>query len=198
MYSKWRKVNGKVMAFNGIYANVLRNSPSGTNESDWVTLAQRLYKVKIKQDFAHMEFWVEVKDHYKWKALESAEDFTGGASKRSKTSSTTYSFSSEAHTGIDLNNAQQDEEPVQHMERDRAKRKLKGVVGSSSGTNVDQMMKKLDGYDTTLQSIAEMKKLREQTREMELMLEDDSQLDEESRSWLARAKTNLRKRFTFN
>ena len=76
-----------------------------------------------------MEFWVAVKDHYKWKALGSAKDFTGGASKRSKPSSTTYSFSSEAHTDIDLNNAQQDKEPVQHMGRDRAKKKLKGVVG---------------------------------------------------------------------
>ncbi|KAL4582255.1 hypothetical protein LXL04_006799 [Taraxacum kok-saghyz] len=93
-----------------------------------------------------MEFLVTVKCHYKWKTLRSANDFTGGVSKRSKTSSTTHSFSSNAHTDIDLNNAQQYEGPVQHMGRDRAKRKLKGVAGSSSGTNVDQVMEKLSMY----------------------------------------------------
>ncbi|KAL4584246.1 hypothetical protein LXL04_008841 [Taraxacum kok-saghyz] len=63
-----------------------------------------------------MELWEMVREHHKWKALESADDFTGGLAKRSKTSSTTHSFSSDSHTGIDLNYAHQYEEPVQQPE----------------------------------------------------------------------------------
>ncbi|KAL4585439.1 hypothetical protein LXL04_010060 [Taraxacum kok-saghyz] len=112
---------------------------------------------------------------------------------------TTHSISSDAHigTGIDLN-AQQYDEPVRHMGRDRAKRKLKGVAGSSSDTNITEVIEKLDKYDTTLKTIADAKFLREQNRAMELMLRDDSHLDEESRSWFGKAKTDLRKRFSFN
>ncbi|KAL4588321.1 hypothetical protein LXL04_001205 [Taraxacum kok-saghyz] len=119
-------------------------------------------------------------------------------SKRSKTSSTTHSYSSDAHTGtgIDLN-AQQYEEPVRHMGRNRAKRKLKGVAGSSSDTNITEVIGKLDKYDATLQNIAEAKMLKEQHRAMDLILRDDSHLDEENRSWLAKAKANVRKKFTF-
>ena len=196
-YSKWRNVNTKVMAFNGIYINIVRAPPSGTNESDWVTTAQNLFKVKTKQTFQHMEFWLVVRNYSKWKALESADDFTGVSTKRSKTSSTTHSGSSDAHTGIDLN-AQQYEEPVRHMGRDQAKRKLKGVAGSSSDTNVTEMIGKLDKYDATLQTIAKAKMLREEHRAMEMILRDDSHLDEENRSWLAKAKANIRKKFTFN
>ncbi|KAL4566680.1 hypothetical protein LXL04_030801 [Taraxacum kok-saghyz] len=194
IYSKWRNVNNKVMTFNGIYVNIEWAPPSGTNPLDWVTTAQKLFKVKTKQPFAHMKFWEAVRNFSKWKALESANEFAGGASKRSKTSSTAHSISSDAHTGtgIDLN-AQQYEEPVRHMGRDQAKRKLKGVAGSSSNTNITEVIEKLDKYDTTLKTIVDAKFLREQNRAMELMLRDDSHLDEESRSWFGKAKANLRK-----
>ena len=109
-----------------------------------------------------MELWEMVREHHKWKALESADDFTGGLAKRSKTSSTTHSFSSDSHTGIDLNYARQYEEPVQYIGRDRAKNlakiKLKDDVDASSGTNVDQVMEKLFRFDNTPQNIAETKK----------------------------------------
>ncbi|KAL4567208.1 hypothetical protein LXL04_022784 [Taraxacum kok-saghyz] len=158
-HPKWRNTDAKVMVFNGIYANITRNKPR-----------------------IGLEFWEAVRNRRKWNPLESANDFT--TPKRSKKSSTTHRFSSNAHTGIDLNNVEQYKEPVQYMGRDQtkdlAKRKLKGVTGSSSSTNAEEVMEKLSRFDNTVESLVDLRNTREKTCAMELMLGDDSHLDKES------------------
>ncbi|KAL4572255.1 hypothetical protein LXL04_019025 [Taraxacum kok-saghyz] len=80
-----KNINKKLMEFNDIYGNVVWNSPTGSNESDWVTLAEGLFKAKTKQPFTHTEFWEMLRNQLKWKTLESADDFTGVAGSWSGT-----------------------------------------------------------------------------------------------------------------
>ena len=66
----------------------------------------------------------------KWQDIKSSETFMGGSSKRTKTSETTHSQSSDAYVGIDLNEEESFEVPrvTRLMIRDRVKRKRQQLV----------------------------------------------------------------------
>ncbi|CAI9285524.1 unnamed protein product [Lactuca saligna] len=95
------------LEFGIIYVSEQKGSTtpqSGANEVDVFENFCKIYKAKVGKPFGNEEFWGVVKGKPKWHNLRSVDDYAG-ASKRSKTTNTTHSNSSDAHIGgIDLNN----------------------------------------------------------------------------------------------
>ena len=90
-----------------------------------------MYQNQKRANFKFLHNGNILKLSKKWQWFDDSEIFTGGSSKRTKTSETTHSQSSDAHVGIELN----EEEPFEAqkvtrpMGRDQAK--LKGKMAAS-------------------------------------------------------------------
>ncbi|KAL4585059.1 hypothetical protein LXL04_009672 [Taraxacum kok-saghyz] len=201
IYAKWRPTNKSVMKFNGIYVNFCRQPPSGANQMDIIGLAEQQYADVTGTVFKSKVFWDVVKNHPKWLALKSPDDFTcGRGSKRSKTSSSTYTNteSSDGRTGIDLNVEEEPSEPpTVHVGRDaaRAKRKQKGVADSSSGATYTS--EHLQNLNVSLDGISKAKQVKAK-KAVYKMLEEDPYLDPEvKKEVLAKARQDLYKTFSW-
>lgn len=158
IYSKWRGVSKIAKAFEAIFAQCKRNWPSGANIDDVMLAARQQYidKNGTKNPFnAHAEaFWRVIRDNEKWREQTSFHQFDVGinATKRFKSSTSTHSQSSDANVGFDIN--QEREADVLPIDRDQAKRKMKG---GSSGTNSSAELQQLNEQVATLQTLHEEK-----------------------------------------
>ena len=60
--SKWRQMNRKVLAFNGIYNNLVNSRRSGQSDDDVKKNAYKFYRTTQQANFVHEHVWDVVKN----------------------------------------------------------------------------------------------------------------------------------------
>lgn len=159
--TKFRVVNGYANKFNGLFVNFMGQRESGESNQDILKKAFSVYQHDNKDKlFRHMAFWEVVHQYLRWKGVGTDPAPTHG-SKRSKTSETQYTTSSNAHIGVDVNEIPDDfERPVG---RNRAKAKGKAAALSSS-VNDGKMDDVNEKFDQVLSTISTHVKSTEEER----------------------------------
>nr|KAJ0188335.1 hypothetical protein LSAT_V11C900456340 [Lactuca sativa] len=197
IYSKWRKVNKVVTWFNGVFSSVKRPWQSGANNRTILQKALEVYRNQKGVNFKFLHVWNILKLSKKMARVDDSETFTGGYSKRTKTSETTHSQSSDAHVGIDLN----DKEPFEvlrvtrPMGKDRARRKGK-VVASGSGCAsgvIDQLTTKIDNLMSSLEQYSAVAQEKEKNCAMTILTRDTSGLTGREKEMTIKARRGREK-----
>ncbi|CAH1423520.1 unnamed protein product [Lactuca virosa] len=96
--SKWKDLQKKYNAFNGIYNRKMSSVASGRSEADVLQSSLSEYRRTINQKgFPHQQAWEWLKDNAKWAFVAKVgEDSPPPSSKRTKTSSSNaYTSSSD-------------------------------------------------------------------------------------------------------
>ncbi|KAJ9537242.1 hypothetical protein OSB04_029975 [Centaurea solstitialis] len=95
--TKWKAMNKKILAFNGIYNQIMNNMASGESDVNLLKQARSPYQMTESQVFPHETCWEILRHSPKWNAIPL---MSGGSSSRS-TKRTRTSGSSDAHFGHD-------------------------------------------------------------------------------------------------
>ncbi|GKE19229.1 putative reverse transcriptase domain-containing protein, partial [Tanacetum coccineum] len=146
MLGEWKTVRPFVVRFCGIYNNIMRIGPeSEAEDADYVQMEMLHYEIDTGLPFKLRHCWEILKDHPKWQeiAIPNFNTWSGGGSKRHKsTSSSSFNTESgEASINLNTNVDDNDEDEVQEIQRpegmDKARaaaRKNKGSKSSASSS----------------------------------------------------------------
>ena len=159
-----------------------------------------IYKAKVGRAFANELFWGLVKGNRKWLDLKSPDHYVG-MTKRSKTSESAHTQSSDARIGgINLNNYGPYEVPTHPMRRDNAKRMSKEA--QSSSTEVEEIRSDIKELDNKLEAFLELGKIKvsnraikERDRVLKHLLTPGENLSEEDRQIFNNVKKDFAKEY---
>ncbi|KAJ9557934.1 hypothetical protein OSB04_012548 [Centaurea solstitialis] len=129
--AKWRAMNKKIMAFNGIYNQIMNNRPSGQSDVNLLKKVRSQYQMTEGGVFPFEECWEIVRHSPKWAAVPL---MSGGSSSRS-TKRTRTSGSSDGHFGQDSDEVEVPP-PKRPVGRGKAKKALRGGQSSTPTTEL--------------------------------------------------------------
>ncbi|XP_023748788.1 uncharacterized protein LOC111897047 [Lactuca sativa] len=123
VYSKWGKMNKKIMLFNDLYNYMKRQWKSGENNEVILKKALKVYQKENLKAFKFLEVWNFVKDNKKWQNSKTSYEHIDSGLKRSRTSESDHT-TSDAHVQFDLNEdvSIPVSPPSRPMGRDKAKK----------------------------------------------------------------------------
>ncbi|KAJ9550797.1 hypothetical protein OSB04_014842 [Centaurea solstitialis] len=120
--AKWKAMNKKILAFNGIYNQIMNNRPSGESDVNLLKKVRSQYQMTEGGAFPHENCWEIVRHNPKWAAILL---MSGGSSSRS-TKRTRTSGSSDAHFGQDSDEVEVPP-PKRPVGQGKAKKALRGA-----------------------------------------------------------------------
>ncbi|KAJ9562490.1 hypothetical protein OSB04_007650 [Centaurea solstitialis] len=129
--AKWRAMNKKIMAFNGIYNQIMNNRPSGQSDVNLLKMVRSQYQMTEGGVFPFEECWEIVRHSPKWAEVPL---MSGGSSSRS-TKRTRMSGSSDGHFGQDSDEVEVPP-PKRPVGRGKAKKALRGGQSSTPTTEL--------------------------------------------------------------
>ncbi|KAJ9566339.1 hypothetical protein OSB04_002305 [Centaurea solstitialis] len=138
--AKWRAMNKKIMAFNGIYNQIMNNRPSRQNDVNLLKKVRSQYQMTEGGVFPFEECWEIVRHSPKWAAVPL---MSGGSSSRS-TKRTRTSGSSDGHFGQESDEVEVPP-PKRPVGRGKAKKALRGGQSSTPTTDL------YDSWDRNLE-----------------------------------------------
>ncbi|KAJ9535901.1 hypothetical protein OSB04_un000942 [Centaurea solstitialis] len=129
--SKWKAMNKKILAFNGIYNQIMNNRASGESDVNLLKKVRSQYQMTESHVFPHENYWEIVRHSPKRDAIPL---MSGGSSSRS-TKRTRTSGSSDAHFGQDSDEVEVPP-PKRPVGRGKAKKALRGGQSSTPTTDL--------------------------------------------------------------
>ncbi|XP_022024749.1 uncharacterized protein LOC110925089 [Helianthus annuus] len=193
----WNEIRRKVGLFGNLYNKNWPNRKSGQSDFDVYNYTMDEYFQEMNVMFSQRPVWEILKKSTKWHLVPLVVD--GQLSKRTKTSSSqdVSQGSSNARTGINLNNPDDEFDPDEELPRppgrnNKAGAKNKGIQFGDIAVTFKEGIERLT---TNLAEIVTVKKNRQRYLDMKTLAMNVEHLNEEDREFAEMTKNEIREEY---